>query len=160
MWANSWGRSPKMNDVSKLLRSLSTKNERPWANCSGRSPKMSEWANCSFIWANRTFANFFAKNERFAQKTDERIPSPASWVIAMLWIHAEFFIPDLDPATNFQSSGSGFFQFYLNIIGNYLNKLLKINRIEESKNYLTLSTYFKTTVLQYFQSKPKSVQNQ
>ena len=28
--------------------------------------------------ANRSFAHFFAKNERFAQKTDERIPSPAA----------------------------------------------------------------------------------
>ena len=47
-----------------------------WANCSGRSPKMSEWVNHSFFWANRSFAHFWAKNERFAQKTDERIPSP------------------------------------------------------------------------------------
>ena len=26
--------------------------------------------------ANRSFAHFFAKNERFAQKTDEQIPNP------------------------------------------------------------------------------------
>ena len=51
--------------------------EQPWANRSGRSPKMSEWGNRAFFWANRSFANFFAKNEQFAQKTDERIPSPA-----------------------------------------------------------------------------------
>ena len=31
-----------------------------------------------FFIANRSFAHFFAKNERFAQKTDERIPSPAA----------------------------------------------------------------------------------
>ena len=55
MWANRSGGSPKMSDVSKWLRSL-TKNERPWAIRSG--------------------AHFFAKNERFAQKTRERIPSP------------------------------------------------------------------------------------
>ena len=30
-----------------------------------------------FYVANHSFAHFFAKNERFAQKTDERIPSPA-----------------------------------------------------------------------------------
>ena len=37
---------------------------------------MSKWANRSFFWANRSFANFFAINERFAQKTDERSPNP------------------------------------------------------------------------------------
>ena len=47
-----------------------------WANRSGRSPKMSEWVNRSFFWANCSFAHFWAKNERFARKTDERIPSP------------------------------------------------------------------------------------
>ena len=91
-----------VSDVSKLLRSLTkyerceriaqvahqkwaTKsnslrslrgNVRLWANCSGCSPKMSQWVNCSFFWANRPFAHFWAKNERFARKSDERIPSP------------------------------------------------------------------------------------
>ena len=32
--------------------------------------------NCSFFSANRPFAHFFAKSERFTQKTNERIPSP------------------------------------------------------------------------------------
>ena len=27
---------------------------------------MSEWVNCSFFWANSSFAHFWAKNERFA----------------------------------------------------------------------------------------------
>ena len=73
----------KMSDVSKLLKLL-TKNEQQWAICWGRSPKMSnherialvahqKWANGSFFWVNRSFAHFWAKNERFAQKTDERI---------------------------------------------------------------------------------------
>ena len=53
---------------SDLLTSLRG-NERYWANRSGRSPKMSEWVNCSF-------AHFWAKNEQFTRKTDERIPSP------------------------------------------------------------------------------------
>ena len=75
MWANRSGRSPKMSDVSKSLRLL-TKNERPWANRSGRSPKMSKWANRLFFRANPSFAHFLQKNEQFAQKTDERIPSP------------------------------------------------------------------------------------
>ena len=66
MWAKRSGWSPRMIDVSESLRSL-TKNERPWANCSG--------------WS---FANLFAKNERFAQKTDERIPNPAFWVLVFL----------------------------------------------------------------------------
>ena len=41
-----------------------------WVNCSGCSPKMSKWANCLFFWANRSFAHFFRKNKRFAQKND------------------------------------------------------------------------------------------
>ena len=77
-----------MSDVSKSLRLL-TINKRcertaqvahqqwgMWANHSGRSPKMSKWANRLFFWANGSFTNFFAKNERLAQKTDEQIPSP------------------------------------------------------------------------------------
>ena len=74
----SSGCSPKMSDVSKSLRSL-TKNEQPWAICSGRSPKMSELL---FFWANRLFAHFFANKQRFAQKTDERIPSPACFILS------------------------------------------------------------------------------
>ena len=66
----------KWATMSDSLRSLRG-NERSWANRSGRSPKMSEWVNRSFFWANRSFAYFWAKNERFARKTDERIPSPA-----------------------------------------------------------------------------------
>ena len=72
MWANCLGCPPKMNDVSKLLRSL-TKNERPWVICPGCSPKMSE---SLFFLANHSFAHFFAKNKQFAQRTDERIPNP------------------------------------------------------------------------------------
>ena len=48
-----------------------------WANRSGCSQKRSKWANCSFFWANRSLlAHFFTKNERFALKTNERIPNP------------------------------------------------------------------------------------
>ena len=38
---------------------------------------MSEWVNCSFFSANRSFAHFWTKNERFARKSNEQIPSPA-----------------------------------------------------------------------------------
>ena len=44
-----------------------------WAIRSGRSPKMSEWSNWAFFWANGSFAHFFAKNERFAQKTSDSL---------------------------------------------------------------------------------------
>ena len=37
---------------------------------------MSELANRSFFKLIAYFANFFAKNELFAQKTDEQIASP------------------------------------------------------------------------------------
>ena len=89
MWANISGGSPKLSDLSKSLRSF-TINEQPWAIRLGRSPKMSDHEliaqvahlkcanerNRSFFWANHSFAYFWAKNERFAQKIDERIPSP------------------------------------------------------------------------------------
>ena len=74
-----------VSDVSESLR-LPTKNERPWAICSGRSEEMNDreliaqvahqkWAN---EWiAHRSITHFWEKNERFARKTDDRIPSPA-----------------------------------------------------------------------------------
>ena len=67
----------KWATMSNSLRLL-TNNEWPWANRSDCSQKMSKWANRSVFWANRSFAHVFAKNERFAQKTDERIPSSAT----------------------------------------------------------------------------------
>ena len=77
---NPSGRSPKMSVVSKSLRSL-TKKERPCAIRSGRSEEMSDRERIAqvahFFSANRSFAHFWAKNERFAQKSNEQIPSPA-----------------------------------------------------------------------------------
>ena len=76
-----------MTDMSKSFRWLTKherceqtaqvahQNEQPWANRSSLTPKMSEWANRSFFWVNLSFVNFFAKNKRFAQKTNELIPS-------------------------------------------------------------------------------------
>ena len=73
-----------MIDVSKLLRSL-TKNEQPWEIRSGRSEEMSkslrsltknERMSESLIFLrNNSFAHFWAKNERFDGKSNERIPS-------------------------------------------------------------------------------------
>ena len=76
LWSNHSGHSPKWANMSEWLRSLRG-IERAWAKRSGCSPKMSDWANCSLFWVNRSFAHFLAKNERFAQKTNKRIPSPA-----------------------------------------------------------------------------------
>ena len=67
----------KWATMSDSLTSLRG-NERLWANPSGCLPKMSEWVNHSFFWANRSFAYFWAKNEQFPWKTDERIPSHES----------------------------------------------------------------------------------
>ena len=74
-----------MSDSLKLL----TKNEQPWAIRSGGSPKMSYYEGIAqvahqneqmskllFFLAYHSFAHFFAKNERFALKTDEQIPNP------------------------------------------------------------------------------------
>ena len=65
-----------MSGVSELLRSR-TKNERLRALRSGRSPKMNEWANGLFFEQIAHSLIFSEKNEQFAQKTDEQIPSPA-----------------------------------------------------------------------------------
>ena len=57
-----------MSYVSESLKSLN-KNER--------CEQITEAAHQK--WANKQIAHlliFFAKNERFAQKTDEQIPSP------------------------------------------------------------------------------------
>ena len=101
--------------VSNVCK-LHTKNERceqiaqvarrkgaMWANRSGRSPKMSEWANRSFFWANRSWANFFAKNEQFAQKRDEQIPSPANTVPCSTYVIVAFTadFKDQQHATSF-----------------------------------------------------------
>ena len=72
--ANHSGRLPKMSNVSKLLR-LFTKNEWPCAICSGCSPKMSKWANRTFFWANRSFANFFAKTSNSLRKPMSEFPA-------------------------------------------------------------------------------------
>ena len=67
----------KWATMSDLLRSL-RENERSWANCSGRSPKMSKWANEQIVFLSESLIrSFFQTNERFAQKTDERIQNPA-----------------------------------------------------------------------------------
>ena len=91
MGVNRSGRSPKMSNVSKLLWLL-TKNEGPWAILLGRSEEMSDreqiaqiahqkWANEWIVHflrkKNRSFTHFWAKNEWFARKTKEQIPSPA-----------------------------------------------------------------------------------
>ena len=78
LWMNHSGRSLKMRDVSKLLRSL-TKNEREWATRSGCSPKTSDherivqvshqkWANerIDRFWAN---SSFFERIARFLSKS-------------------------------------------------------------------------------------------
>ena len=72
-----------MSDVNKLLRLL-IKNEQCEQIAQVAQQK---WANeqmARVFLANRSFALFFAKNERFAQKTDERIPNPAFWVLVLL----------------------------------------------------------------------------
>ena len=64
-----------MSDVSNSLMSL-TKNERAWAIGSEEMSDRDQIAR--FFWVNRSFAHFFLqKNKRFAQKTDEQIPSLA-----------------------------------------------------------------------------------
>ena len=81
LYANRSGHSPKMSDHEQFTQVAHQK----WANRSGCSPKKRDWVNCSFFWANRSFAHFFAKIERFARKTDEQIPSPA-FAPQAIWI--------------------------------------------------------------------------
>ena len=65
----------KLAIVSEMLRSL-TKNERV-------SESLIFFANRLFA---RLFAHFWAKNEWFAQKTDERIPSPGKMFVDSLQV--------------------------------------------------------------------------
>ena len=78
-----------MSNVSESLISL-TKNERPWAIRSGRSEEMSDVSESlisltkneqmseSLIFLSEPLIrSFFDKNERFAWKSNERIPSSA-----------------------------------------------------------------------------------
>ena len=107
-WIARSGRSPKMSDVSKSLRSL-TKNERceriaqvahqkwaMWANRSGCSPKMSDherlaqvahqkWATLSkslrSLTKNERIAHFFEQSAHsliFSQKTSDALRNPLS----------------------------------------------------------------------------------
>ena len=55
MWSNRSGRSPKMSEVSKSLRSL-TKNEQPWAIRSGYSEEMSDHERIAQV-AHQKLAN-------------------------------------------------------------------------------------------------------
>ena len=92
-----------MSDVSKSLRLL-TKNERceqmahvahqQWATMSDllrsltKNERMSEVLTVFFL-VNRPFAHFFAKNERFAQKTDEQIFITSYGEVQVLFIIQE-----------------------------------------------------------------------
>ena len=84
MWANRWGRSPKMSNHARFdsLRSLRG-NERSWANHSGRSPKKRKWANRSglLICLERPerFAHGFISSER-----PERFANGSSFVLCDL----------------------------------------------------------------------------
>ena len=70
-----------------------------WANRSGRSPKMSDVSNREQIaqvahqkWANEWIAHFWAINERFVRKTDERIPSHVQkWQTRSLCRDSDYF---------------------------------------------------------------------
>ena len=71
MWVNRSFRSPKMRDHEQFAQ-VAQRKWGLWANRSFRPPKMSEWVI-------RSFAHFLTKNEWFARKSNERIPSPV-WV--------------------------------------------------------------------------------
>ena len=67
MWGNRLGRSPEMSDHERIALVAHQK-----------------WANeriARFFLANRSFTHFFAKNELFAQKTNEQIPSPGGQLV-------------------------------------------------------------------------------
>ena len=84
MWANCSGCSPKMSDVSKLLRLL-TKNEWPWTICSGRSEEMSDRERIAKVahqkLANEWIAHFFERSANsliFGKKPSDSLGKPMS----------------------------------------------------------------------------------
>ena len=70
LWANRSGRSCQKSDCEQIAQ-VAHQKWAMWANRSSCSPKMSDHVRIAQI------AHFFANNERFAQKTNERIPNPA-----------------------------------------------------------------------------------
>ena len=67
-WAN---RSfPLFGERCKWIAQVANQKWAMWANCSGCSTKMSDHERFAQV------AHFWAKNERFALKTNERVPSP------------------------------------------------------------------------------------
>ena len=89
MWENRSGHSPKLSDVSELLRSL-TKNEQPWVICSGRLEEMSlrEWIAqvAHQKWANEWITYFFeqiAHSLIFGQKTSDSLGNLMSEFLAL-----------------------------------------------------------------------------
>ena len=86
MWANCSGHSTKMSNHERFAQVA----QRNWAIVSkslkllNKNERMSE--SLIFFGANRSFDHFWAKNERFAQKSDERIPSPVwSWSVLRVY---------------------------------------------------------------------------
>ena len=86
------------NIKNRAIRSFHLFYWAMWANCSGPSPKMSNHERFAHVAHQKRatkskslrsltkneritcfFRSFFRKNKRFAQKTDERIPSPDSY---------------------------------------------------------------------------------
>ena len=64
--------------MSKSLRSLRGNEHREQI----AQVAHQKFTNRSFFQANHSYAHFWAKNERFARKTDEQIPSPGKTKIA------------------------------------------------------------------------------
>ena len=119
-------RSFLKSDWSDSLPSLFTK-ERPWANRSRCSLQKSDHeqfgqvahdkramgATGSFSWANRPFAH---KNERFAQKTDERIPYPGFYCNMICREQILTSRPDALNIFTFQTADKTKWFFYLSTI--------------------------------------------
>ena len=85
-----------LSDVSESLKSF-TKNDQCEQIAHVAHQK---WANRLFFWANRLFSHFFAKNERFAQKPDEQIPSPdffrTAWAIEFNCLQCHIIFIEFD----------------------------------------------------------------
>ena len=124
MWVNRSFGSNQMIDVSESLISL-TKNEQ-----------MSE---SLIFWANHSFALFWTKNERFARKSNERIPSPGDSSHILLFTPSRTNM--LDDFSPYMYNFGRFFSTYVQF---WVGRLFVINeyRLLYSSSIIFVSFYF------------------
>ena len=112
MWANRSGWSPNMSVHERFSQVAHQK----WVTMSESRRLLTNNEQMSelLVFLSKTIIrSFFRKNERFAQKTDEQIPSPT------YLFFSDFFLPVSDYSVNFSSSFRFFPDFFFTSLRKY-----------------------------------------